>query len=28
FINRTARGRMVTEKAYRHLNIDFEQKLF
>ena len=28
FINRTARGRMVTEKAYRHLNINFEQKLF
>ena len=28
FINRTARGRVVTEKAYRHLNIDFEQKLF
>ena len=28
FINRTARGRMVTEKAYRHLNVDFEQKLF
>ncbi|MBQ6492671.1 MAG: Holliday junction branch migration DNA helicase RuvB [Erysipelotrichaceae bacterium] len=28
FINRTARGRIVTEKAYRHLNVDFEQKLF
>ena len=28
FINRTARGRVVTEKAYRHLNIDYEQKLF
>jgi len=28
FINRTARGRMVTEKAYKHLNINFEQKLF
>ena len=28
FINRTARGRVVTEKAYRHLNVDFEQKLF
>ena len=28
FINRTARGRMVTEKAYRHLNADFESKLF
>ena len=28
FINRTARGRMVTEKAYRHLNVDFESKLF
>ncbi len=28
FINRTARGRVVTDKAYRHLNIDYEQKLF
>ena len=28
FINRTARGRVVTEKAYRHLNINYEQKLF
>ncbi len=28
FINRTARGRVVTEKAYKHLNIDFESKLF
>ena len=28
FINRTARGRVVTEKAYRHLSIDFESKLF
>ena len=28
FINRTARGRMVTEKAYKHLNVDYEQKLF
>ena len=28
FINRTPRGRTVTEKAYRHLNINFEQKLF
>ena len=28
FINRTPRGRMVTEKAYKHLNINFEQKLF
>ncbi len=28
FINRTARGRMVTEKAYKHLNVDFESKLF
>lgn len=28
FINRTARGRVVTEKAYEHLNINFDQKLF
>lgn len=28
FINRTPRGRTATEKAYRHLNINFEQKLF
>ena len=28
FINRTARGRVVTEKAYRHLSIDYDQKLF
>ena len=28
FINRTTRGRVVTEKAYRHLNINYEQKLF
>ena len=28
FINRTPRGRTSTEKAYRHLNINFEQKLF
>ncbi|MBR5341325.1 MAG: Holliday junction branch migration DNA helicase RuvB [Erysipelotrichaceae bacterium] len=28
FINRTARGRVVTEKAYRHLNVDYESKLF
>ena len=28
FINRTTRGRAVTEKAYRHLNINYEQKLF
>ena len=28
FINRTPRGRMATEKAYKHLNINFEQKLF
>lgn len=28
FINRTPRGRMVTEKAYKHLNTNFEQKLF
>ena len=28
FINRTTRGRVVTEKAYRHLNVNYEQKLF
>ena len=28
FINRTTRGRVVTEKAYKHLNINYEQKLF
>ena len=28
FINRTARGRMVTEKAYKHLKINYDQKLF
>ena len=28
FINRTSRGRVVTEKAYRHLNVNYEQKLF
>ena len=28
FINRTAMGRVVTEKAYRHLSIDYDQKLF
>ena len=28
FINRTARGRVVTEKAYKHLSVDYEQKLF
>ena len=28
FINRTARGRVVTEKAYEHLNIIFDQILF
>lgn len=28
FINRTARGRVVTEKAYKHLKINFEDKLF
>ena len=28
FINRTARGRVVTEKAYKHLNINYDQKLF
>ena len=28
FINRTSRGRVVTEKAYQHLNINYDQKLF
>jgi holliday junction DNA helicase RuvB len=28
FINRTARGRVVTKKAYEHLKIDFNQSLF
>jgi len=28
FINRTARGRVVTEKAYEHLKINRNQKLF
>ncbi|MBQ6477962.1 MAG: Holliday junction branch migration DNA helicase RuvB [Erysipelotrichaceae bacterium] len=28
FINRTARGRVVTEKAYKHLNVTYSQKLF
>lgn len=28
FINRTARGRVVTEKAYKHLKINYDQKLF
>ena len=28
FINRTPRGRVATENAYRHLNINFDQKLF
>ena len=28
FINRTARGRVVTKKAYEHLEIDFNQSLF
>ncbi len=28
FINRTTRGRVVTEKAYKHLNVNYEQKLF
>lgn len=27
FINRTSRGRIVTEKAYNHLKIDFQGKL-
>lgn len=28
FINRTARGRVVTEKAYAHLNVEFQENLF
>ncbi len=28
FINRTPRGRVVTEKAYKHLKINYDQKLF
>ncbi len=28
FINRTLRGRIVTKKAYEHLNISFNQSLF
>jgi len=28
FINRTARGRVVTEKAYKHLSVDYNSKLF
>ena len=28
FINRTARGRLVTEKAYRHLGYTFQEGLF
>ncbi len=28
FINRTARGRVATEKAYEHLGIDYHQQLF
>jgi holliday junction DNA helicase RuvB len=28
FLKRTPRGRMVTEKAYKHLNINIEGKLF
>ena len=28
FINRTARGRVVTEKAYKHLKVNYDQKLF
>lgn len=28
FINRTPRGRIVTEKAYRHLGYDFDEGLF
>lgn len=28
FINRTARGRIATKKAYEHLRIDFNQSLF
>lgn len=28
FINRTPRGRVVTAKAYEHLGIEYQQKLF
>lgn len=28
FINRTPRGRVVTTKAYEHLKIDVNQRLF
>ena len=28
FINRTARGRVATEKAYEHLKVAIENKLF
>ena len=28
FINRTARGRVATEKAYEHLRIDRQSNLF
>ncbi len=28
FINRTPRGRVVTEKAYQHLKVNYRQKLF
>ncbi len=28
FINRTPRGRIVTEKAYRHLGYDVNEGLF
>ena len=28
FINRTTRGRVVTEKAYKHLKVNYDQKLF
>ncbi|MBR4422083.1 MAG: Holliday junction branch migration DNA helicase RuvB, partial [Erysipelotrichaceae bacterium] len=28
FINRTPKGRTVTEKAYQHLKINYDQKLF
>ena len=28
FINRTPRGRVVTEKAYRHLGYDLREGLF
>ncbi len=27
-INRTPRGRQATEKAYQHLNITFQDRLF